>query len=165
MAPSGPWVLSTQIGWCNEVLTSPVRNLARGRKGLEPEPSQHSTAFSRCEKSVLCTTSNHGSFSRSLHLSPKVQGIGGFFLKGRKSGLCFCKGEACQRRKQTCQRDADCLTQLCVLFFSSFRGKQASTASLPWLQSASILLDALMLEYKSEPRKVSNRLTPASSRD
>lgn len=57
------------------------------------------------------------------------------------------------------------LPSFCIVLSSCLRGQQASTAFSPRLQPASILLDTLMLENKSEPGEVRNSLTPASSWD
>lgn len=92
-----------------------------------------------------CTTPNRGLFSRSLYLSCKVREIG-VCLKRRKSGLCFWKGEARQRRKQACQGGSDWLTKPEYYFFLSLDEESKP----PQPRCLGYLLDALMLQRMEE---------------
>lgn len=87
-----------------------------------------------------------------------------FFSKEQEVWSLFLQGRSTPEEKIRLVREVRTdLPNFCVLFFPSLRGKQASVASLLWLQSASTLLDTLRLENKSEPREASNSLTPSSS--
>lgn len=88
-----------------------------------------------------------------------------FFHRAGSLGSVFAREKHVRGENRRVKEMQTALPSFYILFFSSLRGKQDSTASLPWLQSASTLLDTLLLENKSEPRKVSNCLIPASSWD
>lgn len=142
------------------------QEFGRGRKAWSlspPSPPLHLVGVrNQCWVRPRTMALSHGLFISAQ----RFKEFEGFFYRAGSLASVFAREKHVRGENRLAKEMQTALPSFCILFFSSLRGKQDSTASLPWLQSASILLDTLLLENKSEPRKVSNCLIPAaSSRD